>query len=87
MSVIQDLSLQAPPEPKESAVILSEQRKLTAAWLNIVGAGIASAGVISQVAPLTADGMRIRIAIAGAAVIVGDGIHLAARAAVGQERA
>ena len=64
-------------------MILSEQRKLTAAWLNIVGAGIASAGVISQVAAWTADGNEqsagIRLMVAGAAVLVGGGIHLAAR--------
>ncbi len=63
-----------------------EKRRLSAAWLNIVAAGLVSTGVVAPlVAQAAADGSGWRpLALGGAVLGGGLVLHLAARALLGR---
>jgi hypothetical protein len=65
-----------------------EKRRLSAAWLNIVAAGLVSTGVVAPlVAQAAADASGWRpLAMGGAVLAGGFVLHLAARALLGRER-
>lgn len=65
-----------------------EKRKLTAAWLNIIAAGVVTTGGVAQiVSVLGGDGAAHRgapvLALALLCLGLGTGLHLIARAVVG----
>jgi hypothetical protein len=61
-----------------------ERRRLSAAWLNIVAAGVVSAGVMTPLAAVAVSGWGERtayaLAVGGASLLIGCGLHLLARA-------
>lgn len=64
----------------------SRHHQLTAAWLNIMGAGIVSGGAISQLAAI-ANGASVPLCVmlALASLLVGTGLHAAARRQAARE--
>jgi hypothetical protein len=66
--------------------VRDERRRLTAAWLNVVAAGVISAGAVGPVIAATATGApglaSRAMALALGCVICGVGIHVAARALI-----
>jgi hypothetical protein len=64
--------------------ISQERRRLSAAWLNIVAAGVVSAGIMTALAEVAVSGWGERtayaLAVGGASLLVGCGLHLLARA-------
>ncbi len=63
-----------------------ERRRLSAAWLNIVAAGLVSAGAVHSLAWVAAEGWGERaarlLALGAGYVLVGFGCHLFARALI-----
>jgi hypothetical protein len=64
--------------------IAQERRRLSAAWLNIVAAGVVSAGVMTPLAEVAISGWGERtayaLAVGGASLLIGCSLHLLARA-------
>ena len=63
-----------------------ERRRLSAAWLNIIAAGLVSAGVVQALVWLITEGwgeraMRLLVLGAGC-LLAGFGVHLLARALI-----
>jgi hypothetical protein len=63
-----------------------ERRRLSAAWLNVVAAGLVSAGVVHGFAWVAAEGWDDRIvrlvALGAGYVLAGIGFHVLARALI-----
>ena len=63
-----------------------ERRRLSAAWLNIVAAGVVSAGVMTPLAEVAISGWGERtsyaVAVGVASLLIGCGLHLLARAVI-----
>jgi hypothetical protein len=66
--------------------VREERRRLTAAWLNIVAAGVISAGAVAPMIAAAANGtseQTIRVlALALGSLICGLGLHAGARALI-----
>ena len=66
--------------------IAQERRRLSAAWLNIVAAGVVSAGMMTPLTAVAFSGWGERtssaVAVGGAAFLLGCGLHLLARAVI-----
>ena len=64
--------------------IAQERRRLSAAWLNIVAAGVVSAGVMTPLTAVAITGWGERtayaLAVGGTSLLIGCGLHLLARA-------
>ena len=66
--------------------IAEERRRLSAAWLNIVAAGLVSAGIVHSLVWVAAEGWGERaarlLALGTGYVLGGFGLHLFARALI-----
>jgi hypothetical protein len=71
-------------------MIQEEQRRLTAAWLNIVAAGVISAGAVAPIVTVLiaqiSGQVSWAIALAAFSIFCGVGLHLAGRAVLGSSQ-